>query len=273
MSEITKYQKSRKRTINRSDIKNAPYNPRRIDKNAKKRLGESIKNHGYVGGIVYNKQTGNIVGGHQRIDALDTLEERIDYLLEIDEIDVDEVEEMEINIALNARQLQGDWDTDLLGEVLNSLAEKGRNVNRTGMTAFDIAELCGDAVLQGQWKEQRDVEAPIIDELAELKMLARDLSPDLPEDDTGKEPSLAVPTPKTKWDEKTPEEKRVELSDRRKEYAEEISQEEDADFMISFVFPDNATRDAFLSKFGLPRSKRYFDTYEIQEAFKVKLIE
>lgn len=62
----SKYQNYDTETISRDMIKNAPYNPRIIDKEAKRRLRKNIAKHGLVSALTWNKRTGNLVGGHQR---------------------------------------------------------------------------------------------------------------------------------------------------------------------------------------------------------------
>ena len=89
----SKYQKFTIATINRADIKNAEYNPRIMDKEAKKRLKAGLKKHGLVSTLTWNKRTGNLVGGHQRLEQLDALEKNKDYSLDVCVIDVDEAEE------------------------------------------------------------------------------------------------------------------------------------------------------------------------------------
>ncbi len=113
----SKYQKYDTELINRKDIKNAPYNPRIIDKEAEKRLRAEIRRNGLVAAPVWNKRTGNIVGGHQRIKQLDALEKSKDYDLTVCVIDVDEREEARINIDLNNPSIQGDWDIDKLADL------------------------------------------------------------------------------------------------------------------------------------------------------------
>ena len=51
----------------------ADYNPRRINDKAMKGLRASLERFGELGGIVYNEQTGRLVGGHQRVKALAAL--------------------------------------------------------------------------------------------------------------------------------------------------------------------------------------------------------
>ena len=70
---VNKYEKFNLRTIKRSEIHGAEYNPRKITESARKKLGQIIKKHGLVmPAVVWNKQTGNVVGGHQRLDRLDS---------------------------------------------------------------------------------------------------------------------------------------------------------------------------------------------------------
>lgn len=59
----SKFQNYDTETISRSDIKNAPYNPRIMDADAKKRLKKNIQRHGLVAALTWNKRTGNLVGG------------------------------------------------------------------------------------------------------------------------------------------------------------------------------------------------------------------
>lgn len=73
---------------------------------------------GLVQPIVWNKQTGRIVGGHQRITQLDSLEGSSNYKLTVAVVDVDEKREKEINVLLNNPEAQGDWDLEKLKTLL-----------------------------------------------------------------------------------------------------------------------------------------------------------
>lgn len=115
--EKSRYQRFIVETINRQDIKGADYNPRIIDDEAKKRLKKGLKEHGLVASIVWNKKTGHVVGGHQRLSALDSLEGRKDYTLDVCVINVDEREEAALNVQLNNPSMQGTWDLDKLADM------------------------------------------------------------------------------------------------------------------------------------------------------------
>jgi hypothetical protein len=113
----SKYQAYDTETIHRSDIKNAPYNPRIMDEGAKKRLRKNIAKHGLVAALTWNKRTGNLVGGHQRLEQLDNLEKNKDYELTVCVVDVDEREEAALNVQLNNPSMQGEWDLDKLANL------------------------------------------------------------------------------------------------------------------------------------------------------------
>lgn len=113
----SKYQKFIVETIKRSQIKNAPYNPRIIDESAKEKLKKSLSEHGLVEPLIWNKKTGNLVGGHQRLEQLDQLEENKNYSLDVSVVAVDEREEATLNVILNNQSLMGDWDLEKLADL------------------------------------------------------------------------------------------------------------------------------------------------------------
>lgn len=113
----SKYQAYETDTISRDMIKNAPYNPRIMDEGAKKRLKKNIAKHGLVSALTWNKRTGNLVGGHQRLEQLDALEKSQNYELTVCVVDVDEREEAALNVQLNNPSMQGEWDLDKLANI------------------------------------------------------------------------------------------------------------------------------------------------------------
>lgn len=53
------------------DLKPSPYNPRKITDKALAMLGKSMREFGDLSGIIYNRRTGRMIGGHQRIKHLE----------------------------------------------------------------------------------------------------------------------------------------------------------------------------------------------------------
>lgn len=140
MSKQSKYQKFDVETVERGQIVGAAYNPRTISEDARKRLRRMLSKHGLVQPLVWNRRTGNLVAGHQRLSQLDTLEKSQDYALQVAVVDVDEREEKILNVQLNNPSLQGDWDMDMLAR----LAEESEIApSEMGFADGDIAVIFG----------------------------------------------------------------------------------------------------------------------------------
>ena len=91
-----------------ADLIPAPYNPRQSTAKQEKHLKESLEKFGMVEPIIYNKQTGYIVGGHFRVRELKKLGiKEIECVI----VDLNEADEKELNIRLNANTGSWDWDT------------------------------------------------------------------------------------------------------------------------------------------------------------------
>ena len=94
-----------------SELKPAPYNPRKSDVTQEANLKASLEKFGVVEPIIFNKRSGYIVGGHFRIRELKKLGIKdVDCVI----VDLSPEDEKELNIRLNANT--GEWDMELLGD-------------------------------------------------------------------------------------------------------------------------------------------------------------
>ena len=90
-----------------SELKPAPYNARQSSKDQEKQLKASLEKFGVVEPIIFNKQTGYVVGGHFRLRELIKLGyQEIDCVI----VDLNDDDEKELNIRLNANTGSWDWD-------------------------------------------------------------------------------------------------------------------------------------------------------------------
>jgi ParB-like chromosome segregation protein Spo0J len=105
------------RVVKRSEIHGAPYNPRQISDDARRKLRADLKKFGILGPIIVNARSMNIVSGHQRVDAMDQLMRKPDYELTVAFVDLDDRAEVEANVLLNNQAVMGDWDTSKLAEL------------------------------------------------------------------------------------------------------------------------------------------------------------
>lgn len=62
---------SETRIIKRSQISLNPYNPKRHTEERVKQQKKNLQTIGYLGGITWNEQSGNLIDGHRRIQAMD----------------------------------------------------------------------------------------------------------------------------------------------------------------------------------------------------------
>lgn len=121
-----------------ADLAPAPYNPRKDlqpDDAEYKKIKRSVDRWGMVEPLVWNRRTGNLVGGHQRLKVLI---ERGDTEGDVSVVDLDAQEERALNVALN--KTGGDWDMPALSELLSDLDAHGFDATLTG---FDDKELEG----------------------------------------------------------------------------------------------------------------------------------
>jgi ParB-like nuclease domain/DNA methylase len=98
----------------------AKYNPRKIDTNAMAGLEKSIDEFGMVQEIVVNKNSMTIIGGHQRIKALKRKNEKT---VAVVFVELDEIREKSLNVALNNSAITGSF-TDALQGLLDEIERK-----------------------------------------------------------------------------------------------------------------------------------------------------
>lgn len=108
--ERKSFQVGRTVRIRRDQVVADGYNPRYISPANMDRLKRSIRKNGLVGTLVWNRVTGHVVGGHQRLAALDACMRTQDYELDVTEVDMPLKDEVRLNVALNNADSQGEFD-------------------------------------------------------------------------------------------------------------------------------------------------------------------
>lgn len=134
----------------------AEYNPRKDLKPGDPeydKLKRSVEEFGYVEPIIWNRATGHVVGGHQRLKVL--LDLGLDEV-ECVVIDMDQEREKALNIALN--KISGDWDKDKLALLIADLQGSDFDVSLTGFSPAELDDLFKDALQEGIHDDDFDVE-------------------------------------------------------------------------------------------------------------------
>ena len=116
-----------------ADMNRAAYNPRvdlQPEDEKYQAIERSLKRHGLVQPIVWNRRTNTVVSGHQRLTVLEAQGETE---VTVSVVDLDDIQEKELNVALN--KITGEWDDDKLSVILNELGEEAID---TGFTLPEI---------------------------------------------------------------------------------------------------------------------------------------
>lgn len=123
--------------IARSKIKTADYNPRVITQDSRERLKKGIEKFGMVELLVWNQQTGTLVGGHQRLDILDEMNDypNNDYEVDVSVVHLNEKDEATLNVQLNNYSMMGSFDLGKLDELINNFDV---NITDLGFSDFEV---------------------------------------------------------------------------------------------------------------------------------------
>ena len=142
-----------------ADLLPADYNPRKDLKPGDaeyEKLKRSIEQFGYVEPVIWNKATGRVVGGHQRLKVLMDM-----GLTEVDcvVVEMDEAKEKALNIALN--KISGDWDKDKLALLIADLQGAEFDVSLTGFEPAEIEDLFKGSLKDGVKEDDFDVDSEL----------------------------------------------------------------------------------------------------------------
>ena len=175
------------------DLKPAAYNPRKITDEQLERLKKALYEFGDLSGIVFNRKTGNLLGGHQRLKCLppDAViekeklkkpsrtgtvaegyiiipssvipaeagiqkEERYSYR----EVNWDEAKEKAANIAAN--QHGGEFDDEKLAAILKELSEiPDFDIDLLGFDSSEIDTILASITKEGQIDDDEVPDEPL----------------------------------------------------------------------------------------------------------------
>lgn len=112
-----------------ADLLPAPYNGRHIDAAAMAGLSKSIQRFDNVELIAWNRRSGYVVGGHQRLKVLRGKKAKTTELVVVD---LDAKVERALNVALNSPHIAGEFTADLqrlFGELLAEVASEEQTID------------------------------------------------------------------------------------------------------------------------------------------------
>lgn len=220
-------------TVKRDQIKFADYNPRVIDESNQKKLIKAIREHGLIEPLVWNKRTGVLVGGHQRLTAADKIYRKKDYDVPVAIIDVDEKTEKKLNVQLNNPSMQGDWDLSELADLSKDVSFEDMGFSKTDIDFMFDGELDFDGNFTDEPESKR--QTPYDDEV---------------EDEKDKLAGLA------------------EFNKAKSEFRKKENDDTIINFYTKVVFPSNEAKVEFYKKANIPQNEEYITFDQLKRYFE-----
>jgi len=145
----------------------SPQNPRKISEEQLKRLAKAMAEYGDLSGIIVNRTTGHLVGGHQRVKVFDPTWKIVKRpatdatgtvasghvespwgTWSYREVEWPEKKERAANIAANKHG--GGWDFKLLTEQLMEMDDGSFDMDLVGFTEEELRKLIGEKPETGE---------------------------------------------------------------------------------------------------------------------------
>ncbi|MBU1086887.1 MAG: ParB N-terminal domain-containing protein [Candidatus Omnitrophica bacterium] len=118
------------------NLKEAPYNPRKMSRETFEKLKDSIRKFKMCIPLVVNKRTLHVVGGNQRLKAL----RELGYTeVEVVLLDISLEEEMALNLALN--KISGDFENSSLPVIFQEIMKDEGLLNLTGFSFQEVFQI------------------------------------------------------------------------------------------------------------------------------------
>lgn len=165
--------------IPRSKIKAAEYNPRvpmEPGDGIWEKLKASLLEFDLAELPVWNKRTGNLVSGHQRLRIIDADFDLVDGKLDVRVVDLSKTKEKALNIALN--KIGGTWDDDKLAAQLAELKLSDDDI-LTGFEQEEVEKFI-DGIIEGEFDiEPPEPQTPLVKLAARGANVSMQLGPDV----------------------------------------------------------------------------------------------
>lgn len=126
--------------ILRSQINLNPYNPKRHSDKKVKEQKQNLQRVGYLGGITWNKTSGNIIDGHRRVKALDLHygydgTPETDYNVKVEAIELNPTQEKEQMTYMALGNTKADFD--LIAEYLPDIDYRNAGISEHDLSLIE----------------------------------------------------------------------------------------------------------------------------------------
>jgi DNA modification methylase len=139
-------------------VKPWPKNPRKISPEAKARLWKILDRFGLREPLTVRAETKHLLGGHRRHEW--ALARGLETIPVVKHRGLSDEEAEALNVALNNREAQGEFDLGPLADILSELQLKGFDATLTGFGTDDVKRMLAKAGHNGHEEGEVDLTAP-----------------------------------------------------------------------------------------------------------------
>jgi hypothetical protein len=234
--------------MKRSEISACPFNPRKISPYNRRKLRDKIQKTGLLNALVFNRKTGHLLSGHQRLSILDDLEGNDRYEMDVNVVDLPESEEKSMVVFFNnAMQTQGEYDWQQFDDALRA----GEiDIEDCGFTLDGLSLVYDETGLEAWFLPGASEEAPAVEELDAII-------------------EEGVDAEQAEEEERNTAEEIEGFRARKKAYDAQQAAENSAHFVLTIIFPDEAHKAAYAKLCGLSLDVKYIDARDLVLAPRV----
>lgn len=154
-------QQSKTGTIKRSQINLNPINPKRHTEEAIKLQAKNFRKVGFLGGIVWNRLSGNLIDGHRRVYAMDAHYKydgtpETDYDIKVEVVEMDEKTEKEQLTYMAVGNTRA--DVDLIAKYIGEIDYSSVGLGEKELE--EILAMSGAAIEAVEIEEMDDIFFP-----------------------------------------------------------------------------------------------------------------
>ena len=139
-------------TIKRSQINLNPCNPKRHTDAQIKQQKANLKKVGYLGGMVWNEESGNLVDGHRRLQALDLINKydgtaETDYEVKVEAVRFDDKTEKEQLTYMSLGNSKADYN--LVAEYIDQMDYENIGISEEEYNAIlELHDSVGESTIE-----------------------------------------------------------------------------------------------------------------------------
>ena len=248
MAKKRKFKESLTIDVMRSEINFAPFNPKLHSPEEITEMVDNFERVGFLGGIVWNKETGNLIDGHKRIMSMDYIQgydgtKKNDYPVKVEMISMDLKTEKEQNLFFTFSATK--TDDELMRRLIPDVEYCNTGLDDEQLQYYGVVFDAPDNYLEEEFIPEKGIDPDEVDK------------PEEPKQEQPENPETKISIVDDIDD--------VEDDEPKKTFKEP----DNLNSYIMLTFSNDANKKAFLSRFGIGGNTTAIVGEEIAERIEV----